>query len=103
MLIGEVGRWGIREDVILLRVLAGDEEKPITPVLVVVVGEIEDDVHQVANVLDTEGMVVQVDDGGGLICQHGLVEIGVGNCLIRDVRGIVFVGIRGAEGGFSAR
>jgi hypothetical protein len=48
-------------------------------------------------------MVVQVDDGGGLICQHGLVEIGVGNCLIRDVRGSVSVGIRGAEGGFSAR
>jgi hypothetical protein len=35
--------------------------------------------------------------------QHGLVEIGVGNCLIRDMRGNVSIGIRGAEGGFSAR
>jgi hypothetical protein len=89
--------------VVLQGVLADDEEELIAPALVVVVGEVEDDVHQVADVLDTGGMVVQVDDGGGLMGQHGLVEIGVGNCLIRDVRGIVFVGIRGAEGGFSAR
>jgi hypothetical protein len=35
-------------------------------------------VHQVADVLDTGGMVVQVDDGGGLMGQHGLVEIALG-------------------------
>jgi hypothetical protein len=89
--------------VVLQGVLADDEEELITPALVIVVGEVEDDVHQVADVLDTGGVVVQVDDGGGLMGHHGLVEIGVGNCLVRDVRGSVSVGIRGAEGGLSAR
>jgi hypothetical protein len=52
--------------VIFQRVLANDEEL-VGPALVVLVGEVEDDMDEVANVPDTGGMMMQVDDGGGLV------------------------------------
>jgi hypothetical protein len=57
-LVWEAGHQGVLEDVVLHGVLADDEEKLIAPALVVVDREVEDDVHKVADVLDTGGMVV---------------------------------------------
>jgi hypothetical protein len=58
--IRKIGRRGVLEDVIIQRVLADDEEELIAPTLVVVIGEVEDDVDEVANVLDA-GCVVVAD------------------------------------------
>jgi hypothetical protein len=54
------------EDVILQGVLADDEEL-VAPALIVVVGEVEDDVDEVANVLDAGCMTMQIDDSGSLV------------------------------------
>jgi hypothetical protein len=85
--------------VILQGVLADDEKQLITPALVIVVGDVEDDVHHIADVLNTRGVMMQVDDGGGLMGQHGLVELliwsgGVGGGLVID--GVL--GVRITEG-----
>jgi hypothetical protein len=60
--------------VILQGILAGDEEQLIMPTLVIVAGDVEDDVHQVADVPDTRGVMMQIDDSGSLMGQHGLME-----------------------------
>jgi hypothetical protein len=52
---------------------------------VVIVGEVEDDMDEVANVLDAWGMMMKVDDGGNLVQQHGMVKIVVGIDPIRRV------------------
>jgi hypothetical protein len=56
----------VLEDVILQGVLADDEEL-VAPALIVVVGEVEDDVDEVANVLDAGCMTMQIDDSGSLV------------------------------------
>jgi hypothetical protein len=67
--------------VILQEVLADDKEL-VTPALVVVVGEVEDDVHEIADVLDTGSMMMKVDDGSCLMLQHRQVEVVVRDRLV---------------------
>lgn len=64
--------------------------------LVFVVSEVEDDVHQIANIPDASGMVMKINDGGSLMHQHGLAEIVIGNHPIgRGVRvgGVILEGV----------
>jgi hypothetical protein len=68
--IRKIGRRGVLEDVIIRGVLADDEELT-APTLVVVIGEVEDDVDEVVNVLDAGCVVVQIG-GGGLVQEHGV-------------------------------
>jgi hypothetical protein len=70
---------------ILQGILADDEEQLITPALVIVVGDVEDDMHQVADVLDTRGVMMQIDDDDGLMGQHGLMERVIRSGSVGDV------------------
>jgi hypothetical protein len=76
--VWQVGCRVVLEDVVLRGVLVNNEEKLIAPTFVVIVGEFEDDVHHVADVLDTGGMIVHVDDGSGLMCSMAWWKSDVG-------------------------
>jgi hypothetical protein len=77
--IWEGGRRKIGEGVGLQRVLADDEEDLVAPAVIVAGGEVEDDVDEVLDVLHVGRLGVQMNQGGGLVCEHGEVQrIGVG-------------------------
>jgi hypothetical protein len=66
--------------VVLQRELADGEEELLAPAGVVVSGEVEDDRHEEPDVVDSDGLGVQVKEGGGLMhLQVGGVRGGVGD------------------------
>ena len=67
------------------------EEELVAPTSVVAGGDVEDDGDQTPDILHRHGLCVEVDDGGGLVQQQGLVQIrraAVGGVVLL---GVVFV------------
>jgi len=66
---------GVEQNVILKRELAGGEQKLITLASVVTGVDVEGSWDQTSDVLDRDGLGVEVEDSGSLMQQHGVVEI----------------------------
>ena len=91
--VRENARRRVTEDVILQGELAGGEEELIAPPRVVPGVEVEEDGDEAADVLDGHRLSMEIQDGGGLVHQHGLVEIGAVDDLgVRVVLGFIIGG-----------
>uniref|UniRef100_J3L0C0 Uncharacterized protein n=1 Tax=Oryza brachyantha TaxID=4533 RepID=J3L0C0_ORYBR len=73
--VGEVRRGEVGEDMVLERVFADDEKDLIVPAGVVAGVGVDDDVDKASDVLDADGLCVQVDDGGGFMRQDSVVKV----------------------------
>ena len=94
--VRESGHREVGEDVGLQGVLADDEEDLIAPAGVVPSGEVEDDGDEAPDILHADGLGVQIDEGGGFMCQNGMmkvVDVGV------DGDGVLALGVGIALGG----
>lgn len=58
------------------RVLPQDEEEGLPPPVVVGRHSVEDDGHQRADALDSDGLLVELEDGSSLVSEEGVLEGG---------------------------
>lgn len=90
-----VRRGAIGEDVAVHGVLTDDEEDLIAPTNVVVVGEVEDDMDETLDALDSISLGVEVDDNGSLVKNGFMEALFVSTRLIgEDVMGVVRIILR---------
>jgi hypothetical protein len=84
--VREGRRGSIVKDVAVQGVLADDEENLIALTRVVVGGEVEDDVDETLDVLDSDDLWVKVDDGSSLVEEDGVTKtLGSITIWLRDV------------------
>ena len=81
------GGPGVEQNVVLKGKLASGEQKLVTPASVVIGVDVEGSRDQAPNVLDGDDLGMEVEDGGGLMQQHGAVKV------------VVFDLVGGGDGG----
>ncbi|XP_039795898.1 glycine-rich cell wall structural protein 1-like [Panicum virgatum] len=77
---------------ILQRELAGGQQELIAPASVVAGVDVEDGRDQTSDVLDGDGLSVEVEDGGGLVQHHGGVEV-----VVLQMRRVAILLLRGTR------